>query len=163
MRRAWLDHGAPEHDPWIERHRNPPGEIAIRGVNLLNDPCFELPGVVFWPAGIGASSKSTDSPYVGAQVLRVTKTSGSSAYAVQVVMVAGQTYRFTAQARGNAASRPQAFSGGVRFFNGTSSTAWQEVDETFIASAGDLRLYANGGVATDWVDFDCAYLELVPA
>jgi hypothetical protein len=74
-------------------------------------------------------------------------------YALQTAMTVGEVYRVTGWARGDGSVNPMFWESSPAIWVGTSSTAWQYFDVTFVAGGADARLYAVTAVA-GYVEFD---------
>ena len=126
------------------------------GPELVSDWDMEAAGVGSWGVYGGATlSKESGRAMAGDQVLRTTKNSGDSQGAYQVVFQAATTFRVSGWARGDGTSYPLIMQSGNAVWTGTTSTSWQwfDVIHTTIGS-NYLYLRAQGGVATNWCEFD---------
>jgi len=122
------------------------------GSELLVDGDMEAAGVGSWTAGSGATlTKQTTSPYSGLRLLRVAGTAPANAY--QTILTIGKKYRVTGWMRSDGVATPRATdAGGAISVIGTTSTSWQRIDVTGIASNAGYQLRVNAG--TGYVEFD---------
>lgn len=125
---------------------------------LLVDGDMEAAGTGAWTAfGSGATlTKETGSPapHGGAQWLKVMGPTASSVAAQQTIQTIGKTYRVVGWATSDGAVLPRILDGSTFLWTGTTSTAWQPFDVTFVATGTTMRFYAvspNGGW-TGWDD-----------
>ena len=109
------------------------------GDELLTDGDMEDTGTTAWSAGGGASlDKETSPVYAGSRSLEVSDADGG--YAYQTVMTIGQRYRVTGYAY-NGPGLPSVNDGStVLWTHAGGSSAWEAFDETFTATATQLRL-----------------------
>jgi hypothetical protein len=121
----------------------------------LTDGNMEAADTSAWLAGADASvTKATTNPYSGSRCLRVTRSSGGSAFfAYQLNLVIGRKYRIRGWARSDGTSIPKVFTGAY-VWTGTTSTSWQYFDVITIATLTIFRLYAGPGGAPSYSEFD---------
>lgn len=129
---------------------------------LLVDWRMELSGVSSWTAGNSATlTKQTGNPAgfaSGIQVLRVAYNGTADPSAYQSVLSIGQDYRVRGWARGDGTANPEVYDGATQLWAGTSSTTWQQFDETFTATAALCHLTAIASAA-GYCEFDNVVLE----
>jgi hypothetical protein len=130
--------------------------------DILLDGNMEAVGVGSWiAAAFTTLSKETGTPYEGTQVLRILDTGVSGSIYAQNVnsVVSGRTYRITGAARADGAGTaiPVVVVGGT-VWSGTTSTAWQPFDVTFVATGTSVRLFSTDGDTGGYVEFDDVYL-----
>jgi hypothetical protein len=122
---------------------------------LLVDGDMEVSGTGSWTATTATLSKETSSPKSGKRVIRVTYSGTSAGAAAQVVFVTGKKYRVTGWQRGDGTSAPHIYdASGAGLCVGTSSTAWQRCDTTFVAGSTGIRLRSSTLSAGTYVEFD---------
>uniref|UniRef100_A0A6H1ZAX0 Putative tail protein n=3 Tax=viral metagenome TaxID=1070528 RepID=A0A6H1ZAX0_9ZZZZ len=115
-------------------------------------------GTDAWGANNALLTKETTDPYRGNQFLRVTY-NGANAYAFQTPFVVGKTYRLTGKARGDGTLPPAIINYITTVWQGTSSTEWQDIDETFVASGqSNLKLRTS---AAGYTDYDEIFLTQI--
>jgi hypothetical protein len=130
-------------------------DTNLRVGELMQDRDMEASGTNDWQAAQTATlSKQTTSPHGGAQVLRVAWGGNSGPGAQQNTLDLGKTYRVTGFTRSDGTFIPQVADTGTAKWTGTTSTSWQPVDVTFVATGNILRLRGNNNVAgyTEWDD-----------
>lgn len=123
---------------------------------MVDGDCEAATAVAYTSHNLATLSKQagTRTGGSGSLVLRVAY--GGSAYtpaAKQSVLSIGTEYKVTGWARGNGSI------GGAIYCNGSltgfaASTSWQYFESTFTAGAADIRFYATGVGAGDYVEFD---------
>jgi len=121
---------------------------------VITDGDCEAVGTGDWNVLDSTLSKDTTAPlYEGTQHLRITSTTDSF-YAYQSITISGHKYRVTGVARSVSGSAiPQVYRSVGEVWGGTSSTDWQEFDETFVASATNL-FFGSSSSHPGVVDFD---------
>lgn len=129
---------------------------------ILVDGDMETAGVANWTVGnTCVPTKSTASPYEGAQALRLTYGATATDWVYQNVLPRNCTMYITGYCRGNGTANPRITSRSSvvqqsLLFTGTSSTDWQPFSVS-VAQTGDyFRLcfgFENAG-AGDWVEYD---------
>jgi hypothetical protein len=137
----------------ILKTRNYPAYVdkAEPDGNVVNDGDMERESTSDWTPWNDAIL--TKESYGVRQVLRVAYDGTMNAYAYQQVLTPNKTYRITGRARGDGSSGyPRILWGGTSIWTGTISNEWQELDEVFVTSAGDIRLYNWG--ASGYSEFD---------
>lgn len=135
---------------------NIPASNATSPTQLLTDGDMETSGTAAWTAGNSATlSKQTGTPYAGSQVLRVAWTSTATPYArpTSTPIVVGQIYRVTGYARSDGTGLPRIAVNGDYRWTGTTSTAWQPFDFTYVATDTVFYLY-NFISSSSYVEFD---------
>jgi hypothetical protein len=129
------------------------GDMEKR-TDVIVDGQMEQAGVTAWSVGNSATlTKSTASPYSGAQALRVAYNGTATPYAYQAILVATKVYKIFGWARGDGTYAPIIYDGFAALWTGTSSTTWQyfEIDRT--ATTTDLK-FASAASASGWAEFD---------
>ncbi len=132
-------------------------DTNIRPGELVQDGTMEASGTGVWLAGNTATiTKDTTSPHGGTQNLRVARNGVNNPQATQAILVTGKTYRITGYAKSDGNASPRVQDGSLTFWTGTTSTSWQLIDATVIATASDgiLRLVAITGTGTQYAEFD---------
>jgi len=135
------------------------------GVQLLTDGDMALPGTANYTAGNAATlSKQSGAPGY-TQCLRIAFNAVANPYAVcnSFVQVIGRTYRARGVCRGDGVNGRLwlSDSGGPGLFNGTTSTAWQPFDVTFVAAGG--ALYMFNLAASGYCEATALIEEIAPA
>jgi hypothetical protein len=134
----------------------PDGNDPTYGANILTDGDMEAAGVAAWTPGASADlSKITDSPYEGAQALRIAYDGSNNPHAYQLGFLVGKKYRITGVVRSSGASTPKLYWGGVTLlWTGTTSTDWQKFNFTSVCTHTSLYLFQTLAVAghSDWDD-----------
>jgi len=120
--------------------------------NLISDGDMEADGVGEWSNSLATLSKQGDA-YEGSQVLQVAYLANPNPYAYQTIQTVGKKYRLTGRARGDLTGEPRIADGGTYIWTGSTATAWQEIDVTYIATNAVLRLY-NVTAGASFTEFD---------
>jgi len=124
------------------------------GSQLLVDGDMEAVGVGDWTAiSSAAMTKESGTPHSGTQVLRVAYGGITNPMARQFILSVGTAYRAVGWWRGDATYLPRLTDGVVVLTSGTTSTAWQPVDHTFIAAGSGFTLLCNASGA-GYCEFD---------
>lgn len=119
------------------------------------DGDMEESGVTDWTVGNSATlTKDTTSPEDGTRNLRIAYNAVNNPYAKQDALLVNRSYRITGFARSNGTFIPQLRDGlSTVLWTGTTSTAWQAFDVTFIAGTTDILLYSDA-TGAGYVEFD---------
>jgi len=133
------------------------GDMEVTGSDVIVDGDMEAVGVAAWTANAETTllSKQEDA-YEAAQCLRVGLTAVNYPYAYQTILTIGKTYRVTGKVRSkNVNGRPRLRDAGVAWiWEGSSSTAWQDIDFVFVAQGTALRFYDYSTTANHYSEFD---------
>lgn len=101
-----------------------------------------------WTAGNNAALSNPS-----ADVLRLTRDGSNVPYAFQSIMTSTKRYRVTGQARGDGNAYPRFGTGLTKFWDGTVSNEWQEIDVIFTADHAWATLYSSSTAGTEYVEF----------
>ena len=139
------------------------GDMEVTGSDVIVDGDMEAVGVAAWTANAETTllSKQEDA-YEAAQCLRVGLTAVNYPYAYQTILTIGKTYRVTGKVRSkNVNGRPRLRDAGVAWiWEGSSSTAWQDIDFVFVAQGTALRFYDYSTTANHYSEFDDISVKL---
>lgn len=126
---------------------------AVGGAQLLADNDMEAVGVAAWYVGIDTLTKETGTPHGGAQVLRVAHAASVNPFGQQAVLTIGKYYSISFWARSDGVAIPQLALGG-KIETGTTSTSWQLLVITGVATSTDVRLRSITSTGTEYTEWD---------
>ena len=135
-----------EHDP-----------TTALNAEKLTDGDMEAPTTAAWTVHNSATvTKETTDPHSGTQCLRLAKTPGTvaGAYQTSIWSPIGGLFRLTGWARSDGTAVPRIGDGSSldRFWVGTTSTDWQEID--LIVTSVNTTFYITKSTAGNYVEFD---------
>lgn len=125
-------------------------DTTLRTPELIKDGNMEANGTSAWTTPNNATfTKQTTNPYSGNQVLRVAYTNSSSSRVEQNVLTIGKSYTASVWGRGDGTKVPHINNGSTLLTFGTSSTSWQYLEVSFVATSPAVGLSINttGGYA----------------
>lgn len=112
-------------------------DTTIRPGQLIQDANLEASGTGSWVSGGSAvASKETSSPHGGTQLIRVTSGGSTFGYTSQTLLNVGKNYYTTGYGRGDGSNYPDIGFGNFGVAIGTTSTSWQFLQGSLVASSG---------------------------
>jgi hypothetical protein len=127
--------------------------------NSFVDGNMEASGMSIWQIMAGSAAKTTSTPHLGSQCMRINAGSLIFQYSVSLFPIANFTIH--GWARGDGTSTPcLAYGGsGAHFWTGTSSTSWQYFSVSFLNDAASYSCML-GAVGGSYSDFDDVYISI---
>ena len=136
--------------------------VQSLGSNLFVDGDAEAVGVAAWinAGGNATLTKTTSTPFEGAQALSVTSNGGLNPSAMQNIGVNDTYYELDGVGRGNGTATPRAGGENVWEWSGSTSTSWQEFVALFRRTIR-IGVGHNTSAAGNNADFDALRFRAV--